>query len=64
MTRLRARFEGATPIQLADETFQAKTPYLDGLCIFRKGPVIAGYTNLPDPQTAAAQAAKLQERIP
>jgi hypothetical protein len=64
MTKLRARFAGAAPIQLGDEAFQVKAQYLDGICIFRKGRIIAGYANLPDPQTAVAQAAKLLERIP
>jgi hypothetical protein len=64
MRKLRDRFEGVTTAQLADEAFQVKAPYLDGVCIFRKGNVIAGYTNLPDTQTAAAQTAKLLERIP
>ena len=50
--------------KLADEAFEFKAPYLDGICVFRKGRIIAGYTNLPDPQTATAQAAKLLERIP
>jgi hypothetical protein len=64
MTKLRARFDGAAPVKLGDEAFQVKAPYLDGICIFRKGSIIAGYTNLPDPQTAAVQAAKLLTRIP
>jgi hypothetical protein len=64
MNKLRARFEGSTPAQLGDEAFQVKAPYLDGVCIFRKGKVIAGYTNLPDVAEAPAQAAKLLERIP
>ena len=64
MTKLRSRFEDSTPVKLADEAFVAKAPYLEGICIFRKGRIIAGYTNLPDPQTAAARAAKLLERIP
>jgi len=64
MDKLRARFENSTPAKLADEAFELKAPYLDGLCIFRKGRTIAGYTNLPDASLAAAQAAKLLERIP
>ena len=63
MNKLRARFEGH-PWQLADEAFQVKAPYLDGVCVFRKGRIIAGYTNLSDAAEAAAQAAKLLERIP
>jgi len=64
MNKVRARFESSTPVKLADEAFALKAPYLEGICIFRKGRVIAGYTNLPDPQTAATDAAKLLERIP
>ena len=64
MAKLRARFEGATTIQLAEEAFQANAPYLEGLCIFRKGRIIAGYTNLPGSKAATYQAAKLLERIP
>lgn len=64
MNKLRARFDNPVPVNLADEGFQVKTPYLDGMCVFRKGRTIAGYSNLPDPQTAAAQAVKLLERIP
>ena len=64
MNKLRARLEDSTPVKLADEAFELKAPYLDGICIFRKGRTIAGYTNLPDLQTAAAQAARLMERIP
>jgi len=64
MNKLRARFEDSTPVKLADEAFELKAPYLDGLCIFRKGRTIAGFTNLADPQSATGQAAKLLERIP
>ena len=63
MAKLRARFEGATTIQLAEEAFQANAPYLEGLCIFRKGRIIAGYTNLPDPQSAKAAANMLATRL-
>jgi hypothetical protein len=62
--KLREHFDGATPAQIADEAFQAKAPYLDGICVFRKGRFIAGYANLPDVQQAAALAAKLAVRIP
>jgi len=64
MTRLRQHFDGASAVAIGDEGFQLKAAYLEGVCIFRKGRIIAGYTNLPDPQTAASQAAKLLERIP
>lgn len=64
MHKLRARFEGSTPVKLADEGFAIKAPYLGGICIFRRGRIIAGYTNLPDAQNATAQAAKLLARLP
>ncbi len=64
MKKLREKFDGATAASIADEALQGKVPYLDGICIFRKGRYIGGYTNLTDGAEAAAQAAKLMERIP
>jgi hypothetical protein len=64
MKQLRAHFDGAAAAQIADEAFLAKAPYLDGICIFRKGRFIAGYANLPDAQQAAALAANLAAHIP
>ncbi|MGO8758553.1 MAG: DUF6599 family protein [Terracidiphilus sp.] len=61
---LRARFPGAAPVQVGDDAFQANAQYLGGLCIFRKGRVIAGFVNLATPQEAAAQAAALAAHIP
>jgi hypothetical protein len=63
MRELRGRFDGATVAPIGDEAFQAKAQYLDGICIFRKGRTLGGYANLPDPQQAAAQAAKLAANI-
>lgn len=64
MKKLRERFDGASPMQIGDEAFEAKAPYLDAICIFRKGRVIAGYANLPDAQQAAVKAARLATQIP
>jgi len=64
MKKLRERFSGATSAQIGDEAFQAKAPYLDGICVFRKGRYLAGYANLPDAQQAASLAAKLAARLP
>jgi hypothetical protein len=64
MNKLRARFGDTTPVKLADEAFQLKAPYLDGICVFRKGRIIAGYANLSDVQTATTQAGTLANRIP
>lgn len=61
---LRGRFDGAVNAQVAEGGFQAKTKYLGGICIFRKGRFVAGYANLPSPDEAAALAVKLAPRIP
>lgn len=62
--KVQARFPDASPAEVGDEAFQAKTQYLDGICIFRKGRYLAGYANLPDSQKAVSQATKLATRIP
>ncbi len=62
--RVQARFPDASAATVEDEAFQAKTQYLDGICIFRKGRYLAGYANLPDPQEAVSRATKLATRIP
>lgn len=64
MKKLRERFGDSSPAQVGDEAFQAKAQYLDRICIFRKGQYLGGYANLPEPQDAASQAAKLAARIP
>lgn len=64
LNTLRAHFPGAVVAQVGNEGFAAKAQYLDGLCIFRKGRVLAGYVNMPTPQQAAAQATALAVRIP
>jgi hypothetical protein len=64
MKKLREHFNTVTPAQISDEAFQGKVSYLDGICIFRKGHIIAGYTNLPDVIQATSQAAQLAARLP
>ncbi len=64
LKKVQARFPGASPAKVADEAFQAKTQYLDSICIFRKGRYVAGYANLPDSQQAVSRATKLAARIP
>lgn len=64
MKALRARFDGAVPVQAGDEAFQATVKYLNGICFFRKGKFIAGYANLPTAAEASAQAAIFAARIP
>jgi len=64
LKELRAGFDGSTSAQVGDEAFQAKAPYLDGICIFRKGRYVAGYANLPTAQQAASESIKLAANIP
>jgi hypothetical protein len=64
MKKLRERFDTVTPAQIFGDAFQGKVPYLDGICIFRKGHIVAGYTNLPDANQAASRAAQLAARLP
>jgi len=61
---LRQKYQGAIDAKIGDEAFQAKVPYLDGICIFRKGRILGGYANMPSGQDAATQAVKLAARIP
>jgi hypothetical protein len=61
---LRNRFAGATPVNVGDEGFQATAKYLNGICFFRKGKTVGGYTNLPKAQDAVTQAGKLASRVP
>jgi hypothetical protein len=64
MNKLRARFDSSTPVNLADEAFQAEAPYLHGICIFRKGHIIAGYTNMRSEEDASTRAGAFAARIP
>ncbi len=64
LKQLRARFGDTAPAVIADEGFQAKVQYLDGICIFRKGRYVAGYANAADAQQAAVLARQLAGRIP
>jgi hypothetical protein len=61
---LRTHFPAAQAAQIGDEAFQANVKYLDGLCIFRKGRIVGGYSNLLDSQQAAMRAAVFAARIP
>jgi hypothetical protein len=64
MKTLRERFAGATPVAVGNEGFTANAKYLDGICIFRRGKIVGGYANLPEPKDAATRAAELSARIP
>jgi len=47
LKELRALFDGASGAKVGDEAFQAKAQYLDGICIFRKGAILAGMQTCP-----------------
>jgi len=64
LKKLQDRFDGAVSAQVGDGAFQAKTKYLDSICIFRKGKALAGYANLPEAKDAVEKAALLAVRIP
>jgi hypothetical protein len=61
---LHEHFPGAVSAPVGDEAWMSNAQYLGGLCIFRKGRVLAGFVNLPTPQQAATLAAVLAGRIP
>jgi len=63
-SKVKARFEGTAPAQVADEAFQVKDEYLGSICMFRKGRRVAGYANVPDGQDAAELARAFAARIP
>lgn len=64
MNSLRERFGTVAPAKVGDDGFEATVKYLDGICIFRKGKIIAGYANLPGAEDAEAAALKLAARVP
>lgn len=64
MKKLRARFEGSARAQIGEEAFLVKAPYLENLCVFRKGRYIGGYANMTDAAEAASRLATLLGRIP
>jgi hypothetical protein len=63
MQKLKARFEGAAPAQIADEAFVATDKYLGRLCVFRKGRYVGGYAVTADGADPVAMAKALAERI-
>jgi hypothetical protein len=64
MAKLRQRYPSAQAAQVADEALQLQDKYLGGVCFFRKGKYIGGYSNMPDGPLATAAAATLAARVP
>ena len=63
MQKLRERFGSTTPATIADESFKATDKYLNGLCVFRKGPYVAGFADLKDGRDGIAEASALAANI-
>ena len=65
MTKLRARFPGATPVAgLGDEAFSAQDQSLGGVVALRKGTRIAGVANAPAGSDPLPLARALAARLP
>jgi hypothetical protein len=61
--KLKERFGQTSPVKIADEAFTATDKYLSGLCMFRKGRFIGGFTNLPAGRDGVAEAEKLAANV-
>jgi hypothetical protein len=64
LKKLQARFGQTTTESIADEAFQVQDQYLGGLCLFRKGRYLAGYSNASTADKAAKLATALSTRLP
>jgi len=64
MGKLRDKFEDVEPAAIGDEGFETTDKYLGHLLFFRKGPYVAGFTNLPEDFDASAAAEVFAARIP
>ena len=62
MLKLKARFEGAAPAQIADEAFVGTDKYLGRVCVFRKGRYLGGYAVTADGVDPVPLAKALAEK--
>jgi len=63
MAKLKERIGQTTPAQISEESFTASDKYLDGMCVFRKGRYIGGFSNLKGGRDATAEASALAAAI-
>jgi Family of unknown function (DUF6599) len=63
MAKLRERIGQTTPTKVADEAFNGTDKYLDGVCIFRKGRVLAGFANLKPGHEVLGEATSFAAQI-
>lgn len=64
LQELAERFGSKQTADVADESLLASDQYLGQMCIFRKGPVIAGVVKADSPAQAKTLATQLAGRIP
>jgi hypothetical protein len=62
--KVKARFRGAEPEQLADAAFHVDDKYLGRVLIFRKGSYIAGWADVKEPRDPAGLAQELAAKLP
>ena len=64
MGKLRDRIGQTVPAKIGDEAFTGTDKYLDGVCVFRKGKVLAGFSNLQPSRDVTAEATSFANQIP
>jgi hypothetical protein len=64
MGKLRDRIGQTAPAKIGDEAFTGTDKYLDGVCVFRKGKVLAGFSNLKPSRDVMAEATSFANQIP
>ncbi len=64
MGKLRDKFGDVEPAAIGDEGFEAADKYLGHLLFFRKGPYVAGFSNLAEDFDAAKVADEFASHIP
>jgi hypothetical protein len=64
LEKVRARFAGAAPAELADAAFQVNDKYLGRMLLFRKGRYVGGWAGVKEPHDPAKLAAALAAKLP
>jgi hypothetical protein len=63
MAKLKERIGQTTPAKIAEEAFTGTDKYLDGVCVFRKGRVLAGFSNVKPALDVLTEATDFANRI-
>jgi hypothetical protein len=64
MGKLRDRIGQIAPAKIGDEAFTGTDKYLDGVCVFRKGKVLAGFSNVKPSRDVMAEATSFANQVP